>query len=500
MTIQQQGFVYGVKLLMLTMVFKSVLKTSLYLLSVLFLLLLAWAFQSRSMPALQLWHTISFENEFVASDVGSGYVLADYLAQEQLLFDELQAKIYGKVEVDGSLFYSRYNKQGSQNPVWGNQNWNRSFELVPAQIKGGVLLLHGLTDSPYSLRLIGEILYAKGFYVLGLRLPGHGTIPAALTNVNWQDWRAASRLGARHVRNKIGSELPFIMAGYSNGGGLSVMYALDALLDDSLPPPEQLLLFSPEIGIDPVARIANSHKLLSFLPYFAQFKWLSIQPEYDPFKYNSFPKNAAQEAWKVTEVIEKRIRQVREAGRLQDFPGILTFLSWTDATVETSATIQRLYGQLDNLDSELIIFDINRLNELAPFIPAANASPLLRLKADAELPYRLTVITNRAGNSRLVTQQTKAPHSADVISTPLDMSWPKGIYSLSHVAIPFSPEDPVYGTADVVSIIYKGLRLGAMQPRGETHLLIAPLSQFMRLRHNPFFRYIEQRIVSEVDE
>jgi alpha-beta hydrolase superfamily lysophospholipase len=127
----------------------------------------------------------------------------------------------------------------------------------------------------------------------GLRLPGHGSIPGALTQVRWEDWVAASRLGARHLRERIGPSLPFIMAGYSNGGALSVKYALDALTEPDLPLPDRLLLFSPEIGIEPLARIANSHELLSFLPYFAQFKWLSIEPEYDPFKYNSFPRNAA---------------------------------------------------------------------------------------------------------------------------------------------------------------------------------------------------------------
>jgi hypothetical protein len=39
-----------------------------------------------------------------------------------------------------------------------------------------------------------------------------------------------------------------------------------------------------------------------------------------------------------------------------------------------------------------------------------------------------------------------------------------------------------------------------MQPRGETHYLFAPLSQFMRLRHNPFFEYVEQRILAEIDQ
>ena len=47
---------------------------------------------------------------------------------------------------------------------------------------------------------------------------------------------------------------------------------------------------------------------------------------------------------------------------------------------------------------------------------------------------------------------------------------------------------------------YRGLPFGRLQPRGETHYLIAPLSQLMRLRHNPFFAYVEQRILAEIDE
>jgi hypothetical protein len=40
---------------------------------------------------------------------------------------------------------------------------------------------------------------------------------------------------------------------------------LDALSDPGLPPPDRVLLFSPEIGIAPFSAIANSHKLLSFV-------------------------------------------------------------------------------------------------------------------------------------------------------------------------------------------------------------------------------------------
>ena len=465
-----------------------------------FVVLLVWAFQSRSMPALQIWHTTTLQSEFHSADAIVGYELADYLEQEGRLFDELEAKIVLQVKPTKQLSYERYKKAGVQNPAWPSRNWNRSYEMVPEQIRGGVLLLHGLSDSPYSFRRLAEILYQRGFYVLALRLPGHGTIPAALTEVQWEDWQAASRIGAKHVRSRIGATLPFFMAGFSNGGALTMTYALDAMVDEGLPEPEQLFLFSPEIGISPFAMVANSQKLLSFLPYFAKFKWLSIQPEYDPFKYNSFPKNAAQEAWELTEILNARLTAARASGRLKDFPGVLTFLSWQDSTVKTSKTIDRLYSSLDNDDSELVVFDVNRFDSLVPFIPAANASPLLRLKADDNLPYRLTVITNISGDSQEMAEKTKAPHTADIDTQRLNLSWPQDVYSLSHVAIPFPPDDPVYGAYQVGDSAYRGLPLGAMGPRGETRLLIAPVGQLMRLRHNPFFIYIEARVEEEITE
>lgn len=462
--------------------------------------LLVWAFESRNMPALRIWHTMPLTSEFTANDATPQSTLQDYLDQEERLFRELQVKIYDRLVPTAEMTFSRYRTGGLQDPQQLPRNWNRTFELVPGNIQGGVLLLHGLTDSPYSLRRIGEIFLGKGFYVLGLRLPGHGTIPGALTEVNWKDWVAASRIAARHVRARIGPDKPFVIAGYSNGGALAVKYSLDALSDPGLPPADGLLLFSPEIGITPFSAIANSHKLLSFLPYFAQFKWLSIQPEYDPFKYNSFPKNAGQQAYEITAALKQQIEKARKAGKLADFPPVLTFLSWVDATVETSATIDRFYGQLENKGNELVIFDVNRSDRLKPFYPAGDAASLERLEDRSDLPYRLTIIANAASDSQSLARRTKAPRSQVVATTDLDLVWPPGVYSLSHVAIPFSPDDPVYGSVENPVGAYRGLPFGRLQPRGETHYLIAPLSQLMRLRHNPFFAFIEQRVVAEIDE
>jgi alpha-beta hydrolase superfamily lysophospholipase len=318
--------------------------------------------------------------------------------------------------------------------------------------------------------------------------------------VRWEDWVAASRIGARHVRERIGPDRPFVIAGYSNGGALAVKYALDALSDSGLPRPGRLLLFSPEIGISPLAPIAKFHKLLSFLPYFAKFKWLSIEPEYDPFKYNSFPKNAVQQAYEITEALQRQVEKAREAGSFSDFPPVLTFLSLADATVKTSATIHQLYGRLTNKGSELVVFDVNRFDKLGAFLPTEVREPLGQLEARSDLPYRLTVITNETGDSKQVARRTKAPRSRAMNSTTLRLAWPPGVYSLSHVAVPFAPDDPVYGNGENINGAYRGIAIGSLHPSGETHLLTAPLSQLMRLRYNPFFGYLEQRVVMEIDD
>jgi alpha-beta hydrolase superfamily lysophospholipase len=46
-------------------------------------------------------------------------------------------------------------------------NWNLTFEIPASQPKGAVLLLHGLTDSPYSMRALAAVFAARGWYVVG---------------------------------------------------------------------------------------------------------------------------------------------------------------------------------------------------------------------------------------------------------------------------------------------------------------------------------------------
>ena len=66
----------------------------------------------------------------------------------------------------------------------------------PFDLPGGpvaVLCLHGLTSTPYELRLLAEALSAAGHRVRAPRLIGHGTSAAALRHTRWQDWLTTAR-------------------------------------------------------------------------------------------------------------------------------------------------------------------------------------------------------------------------------------------------------------------------------------------------------------------
>ena len=216
------------------------------------------AFEARRPPVLKPWHRFVPPSEVRAADMPASFTLEDYLRREDQIFREVREQIEDRLAPEDRTNGNRYFTESASSPRRYPQDWNRTFEMVPAEIRGGALLTHGLTDSPYSMRRAAEILRDQGFYVLGLRVPGHGTVPGALTQATWQDWLAAVRVGVRHVRRRVGEGKPLLLVGYSNGAALSVKYSLDALEDASLPKADRIVLMSPMIGVSPAAAWRSS--------------------------------------------------------------------------------------------------------------------------------------------------------------------------------------------------------------------------------------------------
>ena len=159
------------------------------------------SYRSLSGPALQPWHTF-VPAELRDSDL-DGADWARYLAQEGAIFASVRAEVSQKLEPGARVPINRYFEESPVYPARFAQDWNRSYVMEPDGTPvGAVVLLHGLTDSPYSLRHIAKRYRDRGFVAIGVRLPGHGTVPAGLTDVRWEDWMAATRLAVREARRR----------------------------------------------------------------------------------------------------------------------------------------------------------------------------------------------------------------------------------------------------------------------------------------------------------
>ena len=241
----------------------------------------------RGGPSLELWHTEELTAEFSTEKADEIRTFDDYRRLEDKLFTQLAEEIYAHTETGPAFVVARYTAGSAADPQRWKPNWNRSFELPTKTPAGGVLLLHGMSDSPYSLRALGETLNQRDYWVVGLRLPGHGTVPSGLKSISWEDMAAAVRLGMEHLASKVGRDSIHIV-GYSNGAALAINYTLSVLEGTAEPVPASLVLVSPAIGISPAAVLAKWKDRLALLPGLEKFAWSSILPEFDPYKYNSF--------------------------------------------------------------------------------------------------------------------------------------------------------------------------------------------------------------------
>jgi len=336
------------------------------------------AFSAFRGPALQPWHT--FVPEELDEDSLDAADWNRFLEQEEQIFASVRREVTDKLEPEARVLINRYFEGSPVFPERFAQNWNRSYVMEPdGAPRGAVVLLHGLTDSPYSLRHVAQRYRDRGFLAIGLRVPGHGTVPAGLSDVRWEDWMAATRLAVREARRRVPAPAPLHLVGFSNGGALAMKYALDVQEDPDLPRADRLTLLTPMIGITRFARFAGFASLPALLPPFASAAWLSVIPEFNPFKYNSFPVNGARQSSLVARKLQDRIAAHARDGRLNELPPILTFQSVVDFTVSTRAIVNALYANLPGNGSELVLFDLNRSAKLGPLLRRNTDSLLERL-------------------------------------------------------------------------------------------------------------------------
>lgn len=206
---------------------------------------------------------------------------------------------------------------------------NAPFELDPLPgftagrtkpYRRGVMLTHGLSDSPYTMHHLAEFFRQRGFRVMAVLLPGHGTQPGDLLDVVWQDWAKTVAFGAYRLAEQAEE---IYLAGYSAGATLSLYQSLrDSRVCG-------LFLFSPALRITRKAAFARLHKLYGWL--LPSARWVDIKPDLDIYKYESFTRNAAAQTHALINALNRQLRN-----HAPDIP-LFIAASADDMTVKTSA-------------------------------------------------------------------------------------------------------------------------------------------------------------------
>ncbi len=313
---------------------------------------------------------------------------------------------------------------------------NTPYDLKPAtETESGVLLVHGLLDCPFSVHDLGVALQQEGFWCRSVLLPGHGTIPADLLTVHFEDWLQTVRYGIENLSKKVKK---LYILGFSTGAALGICHALQ---DERI---RGLVLLAPAIQIK--APVDALFTLQNFLKRFnRKLDWVQQREENDYSKYRSLTYNAVLQVAHLTQLIKEAL-----PGHPFNRPMCMV-VSDADETISSKMAVE-FFQSYDRPESRLLIYTAKDL---------------------------------RFQDKRILTRQSVYPEL--------------NIRNFSHVALPYSPNNPHYGPNGDYPLGKKGIN-GAYDPITlqffkalyEFNLVDAPRGV---LTYNPDFDFMKQRVI-----
>lgn len=355
----------------------------------------------------------------------------------------LQACASGEVPL-GQASFADYRQQTI---AWMQQNrtfqtddhaaeieWNAPREWRPdAAPTRGILLVHGLGDSPWSFNDVGQQLARQGFLVRTVLLPGHGSKPADMLDVTLGQWQQVVREQTQILQR----EVPTVyLGGFSTGANLVLDYAYEH------PEIAGLVLFSPAFKPE------NTYAWLT--QYIGWFRpWLAkpddgVRPMQTPVRYLNVPTNGFAQFYRSALLAQKHLKQAP-----YDKP-VFVAITQHDSVLDTAFVLDTFNTRFNHPDSRLIWYGDN---------PATAAkTPRVLVRNDFLPEYRIA--------------------------------------QFSHMGLMFSPDDPLYGKDGNQRICWNGQETEAMRKclDGEPVWYSdwghrEPGKVFARLTYNPYFEW-----------
>ena len=288
-------------------------------------------------------------------------------------------------------------------------------EFLPAErcleARGIVVLVHGLSDSAFSMRDLAQTL-ADGCYIARIALlPGHGTKPGDLLNVRLNDWtNTVKYLIAEAAREHDN----VITVGFSLGALLTMAEAIKPGT-----PIDAAITISPAFYLTTSPYAEMTRWLYPFK------RWLDKEKPDDTYRYEAIPTIAVAQTVKAKQRFHELLKLAGSVAKPW-----LVIQSDDDLVVDTSKNQRLFLGHAEHAASRLITYGSTSesLNTNEPSISAsASNTKLIDLNAWSD-EYRVS--------------------------------------GLTHVSIHQSPENPHYG----VKGDYRNCGSGGPRPRAAVRL------------------------------
>ena len=246
----------------------------------------------------------------------------------------------------------------------------------------GVLLSHGFTGTPQSIRPWGEALHAAGYTVAAPLLPGHGTRWQDMNRTTWQHWYATLDAEYLALRERLPAGTPVFVGGLSMGGTLVTRLAQAHAGTPT--EPDGLLLVNPSY-----LTLRKDAPLLPFVSkVLASFPGISDdikKPGAHELAYDRLPLKAAaslSQLWKVVKAdlgrvsVPLRLFRSVEDHVVEPANGE-ALLAGVASTVKDEVVLTDSYhvATLDNDADKIFAGSIEFISSLLPPSPASSPSP-----------------------------------------------------------------------------------------------------------------------------
>ena len=217
---------------------------------------------------------------------------------------------------------------------------NSPYEVRPEHDQSpdkGVLLVHGLGDSPYSFVDVASALSQQGYLVRTVLLSGHGTRPGDMLDVNHKDWTSLVDRQVELLKQEVDE---VYLGGFSTGGNLAYLKAAND------PDIKGLMLFSPGFK--------SNNPRAPLLPVASIFRTWGIagnpEAETNYARYRAMPLNGFAQFYHTSRKAQKSLNK-------KDFDRP-TFMVLTehDSVIETVDIKAMFQQQFTHPDSRLMWF------------------------------------------------------------------------------------------------------------------------------------------------